>query len=350
MIKNSRSIAIPPGATIKEMLQDRGMNQKEFAVRMDMSEKHISRLINGEVQLVPEMALKLEMVLGAPASFWNNLEGIYREKIAKINAENAIEEDLQLAKKFPYSEMAKLGWVPAAKNAKEKVFYLRKYFEVVELSLLERRQLLNVACRPVSISEKNDLAFMAWAQAAKLAARNLETAHINVKALLKALPALRKMTLLESEELTERLKEFLAKFGVALVFMPAFKTAFPRGACFEDGNKIILILTVTDVAVETMWFDLMQELAHIALGHLGCSEDDAEGRLAAESWSKDFLIQPLAFDKFKKAGDYSKERVILFAESQGIAPGIVVERMQMDRIIAYSMLNELKRNFPAKKC
>ena len=34
-------IATPPGATIKEQLDDRGMTQKEFALRMDMSEKHI---------------------------------------------------------------------------------------------------------------------------------------------------------------------------------------------------------------------------------------------------------------------------------------------------------------------
>ena len=79
-------IATPPGATIKEQLKDRGMSQKEFAARMDMSEKHISKLINGEVQLTPEVAVRLEMVLGVPAKFWNNLEAIYREKLIKPEA------------------------------------------------------------------------------------------------------------------------------------------------------------------------------------------------------------------------------------------------------------------------
>ena len=58
MVRSSNYIATPPGATIKEQLTDRGMSQKEFAVRMNMSEKHISKLINGEVQLTPETALK----------------------------------------------------------------------------------------------------------------------------------------------------------------------------------------------------------------------------------------------------------------------------------------------------
>ncbi len=83
-------IATPPGSAIKEQLIDRGMSQKEFAARMDLSEKHVSRLINGEVQLTPEVAMRLEMVLGVPASFWNNLEAIYREKLIKIKDENSM--------------------------------------------------------------------------------------------------------------------------------------------------------------------------------------------------------------------------------------------------------------------
>ena len=74
MVRSRSIIATPPGATIKEQLNDRGMSQKEFAVRIDMSEKHVSKLINGEVQLTPEVAVRLEIVLGVPARFWNNLE------------------------------------------------------------------------------------------------------------------------------------------------------------------------------------------------------------------------------------------------------------------------------------
>ena len=74
MVKSRSFIATPPGATIKEQLLDRGLSQKEFAVRMGMSEKHISKLINGEVQLTPDVAVRLEMVLGVPAKFWNKLE------------------------------------------------------------------------------------------------------------------------------------------------------------------------------------------------------------------------------------------------------------------------------------
>ena len=102
MVRSRSIIATPPGATIKEQLNDRGMSQKEFAARMDMSEKHISKLINGEVQLTPEVAVRLEMVLGVPAKFWNNLEAIYREKLIKAEAEISMDKDEEIAKKLPY--------------------------------------------------------------------------------------------------------------------------------------------------------------------------------------------------------------------------------------------------------
>lgn len=100
MTRSRSYIATPPGATIREQLDARGMKQKELASRMNMSEKHISRLINGEVQLTPDVAYRLEMVLGLPAGFWSNLEAVYRDKIAKAAAENALDEDLVFATLF----------------------------------------------------------------------------------------------------------------------------------------------------------------------------------------------------------------------------------------------------------
>lgn len=343
----SRSyIATPPGATIREQLNDRGMSQKEFAARMDMSEKHISKLVNGEVQLTPETAVRLEMVLGVPARFWNNLEAIYREKIIKAETENAMDTDIELAKRFPYSEMARLGWVPTARDTKEKVVFLRKYFEVVELSLLGNVQITRIACRRLAITERSDLALMAWAQEAKIRARDIQTAPVNIKGLISAVPELRKMTVLEPEEFCPRIEKCLADRGIALVFLPHLKGSFLQGASFMDGNKIVVGLTARGRDADKFWFSLFHELGHIVLGHVGrpdgTSEEDEK---AADRWSGDTLIAAEAFEAFQRTKDYSVRSVIHFAREQGIAPGIVVGRMQSEGMIKYSMLNELKEKY-----
>lgn len=347
MVRSRSFIATPPGATIREQLSDRGMSQKEFAARMDMSEKHISKLVNGEVQLTPETAIRLEIVLGVPASFWNKLEAIYREKVLKVEEENKMDADIEVAKRFPYSEMAKYGWVPKTQMKTEKVAYLRRYFETVALSLLENEQITKIACRRLKITDKGDLALMAWAQEAKIRAREISTASFNIKGLVAALPEIRKMTVMPPEEFCPKIKKCLADCGIALVFLPHLKGSSSQGASFMDGNKIVVGLTAREQDADEFWFNLFHELAHIVLGHVkqpgGTSEKDEK---TADRWSGDTLITPEAFEIFIRNRDYSERSVLKFAEAQGIAPGIVVGRMQLERLIKYnSALKHLKEKY-----
>ena len=346
MVRSRSFIATPPGATIKEQLNDRGMSQKEFAARMDMSEKHISKLINGDVQLTPEVAVRLEVVLGIPAKFWNNLEAIYREKLIKVQAENAMDADEALAKQLPYSEMAKFGWVPETRDIKEKVINLRKYFEVVELSLLENNQITRIACRRLAVTEKSDFALLAWVQEAKIKARSIETAPINIKGLIGILPDIRKMTVLNPKEFCPKLKERLAGCGIALVFLPHLKGSFLQGASFMDGNRIVVGLTARGKDADKFWFSLFHELAHIVLGHIGQVDGTNEqDEMDADKWSRHMLIPDDTFEVFKRQNDFSSTSVLFFANSIGIAPGIVVGRLQNEGCIKYNMMNNLKERY-----
>ena len=343
MVRSRSYIATPPGATIKEQLKDRGMSQKEFAARMDLSEKHVSKLINGEVQLTPEVAVRLETVLGVPAKFWNNLEAIYREKLLKIEAENFMDEDEALAQQCPYSEMAKYGWIQGTRDPKEKVVYLRQYFGVVRLALLGNEQITKIACRRLAITDKADLALMAWAQEARILAREIQTAPIDIKGLIAGIPQIRKMTVKDPDEFCPKVKKILADCGIALVFLPHLKGSFLQGASFLDGNKIVVGLTARGKDADKFWFSLFHELAHIVLGHIGkingtTDQDEKD----ADNWSENTLINSTDFAVFKNGRDYSEKSVLVFAREQEIAPGIVVGRMQREGMIKYSMLNNLK--------
>lgn len=110
MIKSRNFIATPPGRTIKEQLLDRGWTRKSLLL-VWKCQKHISKLINGDVQAYPDVAMRLEMVLGLPAHFWITLNRIYREKVIQVEAENQMDEDKDLIKSFPYKEMSKNNWV-----------------------------------------------------------------------------------------------------------------------------------------------------------------------------------------------------------------------------------------------
>ena len=343
MITSRSYIATPPGATIKEQLTDRGMSQKEFAARMDLSEKHVSRLINGEVQLTPEVAMRLEMVLGVPAAFWNNLEAIYREKLIRVRSENEMDADIEIARKFPYSEMSGYGWLPETDNITERTIYLRKFFGVARLSLLENSQITNIACRRLKISEKGDLALMAWAQQVRLVSREITTEQINVKKLMSMIPAIRKMTTLNPEVFCPELKAMLSSAGVALVLLPHLKGSFLQGATFYDGGKIVIGLTLRGKDADIFWFSFFHELAHIILGHLGnpngTSEDDEK---LADIWAENTLIEKDAYESYCKAAVFTRTSIASFAESNDIAAGILVGRLQREGCIKHNMYNDMK--------
>lgn len=289
MKKSQNVIAIPPGETIKEQLVERGMKQKEFAVRMGMSEKHTSKLINGEVQLTVEMARKLEMVLGVPTQFWCNLESVYREDIIKVKEENAMEEDVEIAQNMPYKEMANRGWVLDVTKKTEQVVHLRKYFELAQLKYLQTTLVPRIACRTVNTKDKSECALIAWAQKAKLEARHIDTRPINVDKLKNKISSIKQMLSLEWDDFQKKLVEELSGCGVAVVFLPYISGDVVKGATFLDGNKIVLGLVLCDDR-EELHYVLFHELAHILYGHIeregGLSEDD---ELCADEFATQML-------------------------------------------------------------
>lgn len=345
MLKSKTYIATPPGATIKEQLTDRDMTQKEFAARMGLSEKHVSKLINGEVQLTSEVALRLEMVLGIPARFWNNLESIYREKIALVRAENEMAEDVRLAKKFPYKEMAKYGWVPEESDDEGRVIALRKYFELAKLTML-LNPIPGIAYRRQAITKKADYALLAWAQKAKIEAKNIETKATNLQKLESSLLEIRAMTVESPDIFCPRLIDLLSECGIALVFLPHIGGSFLHGATFMDKNKIVIGLTVRGKDADKFWFSLFHELAHVLKGHIFNSREVTEDEEHdANVFAQEILIPSQELYMFAEQREFSVLTLKEFAQKEGVDVGILVGRLQKEGYLPYSRFNDLKRKY-----
>lgn len=286
-MKNMQSrvtIAIPPGETIKEMLEYRGIRQKEFAIRMDMSEKHISRLINGEVILTQETASKLEIVLGMKASFWLELESIYRQDLLKVKAELDLDEDIEFSMQFPYADMAKNGWISDTTNAIERVHNLCKFFEILHLPLLQKMPLWpTVACKRLAVSENADIATIVWSQKARIEARSFQVGQINLRQLKHNLKSVKAMC--AQDEWVDKVQKELQHYGVVLLLLPPVGDAYIQGVSFIDGPRIVIALnsTLTDDALKK---NFAHELAHVILGHINFKNGtELEHEEAADRWA-----------------------------------------------------------------
>lgn len=346
MRHSKNTIAIPPGATIREQIENRGMKQKEFALRMGLSEKHVSRLINGQVELTHDVALRLESVLGVPATFWSNLEVIYREKLARVIAEEEMEKDVELVSLFPYAKIATLGWVEKTRNAEKKVLELRRFFEVAKLELLDNLRIPGIAYRKTGENDISDYSLAVWAQKARLEARKYNVSPINVSKLKDEIPKIREMTTKTPEVFCKALVDILAECGIVLIFLPHIGGSFLHGATFYDGKKIVMGLTVRGKYADKFWFSLFHELHHIMSGHISNVEETTlQEENDSDIFAKDTLIPPTDFDDFVKTGHFSKVSILSFADKIGISPGIVLGRLQKENYMPYDRFNDLKEKY-----
>lgn len=343
MYESKNYIAIPPGATIKEQLETRGITQKEFALRMGLSEKHISELINGKVELTANVASRLASVLGSPATFWQNLEANYRSQLQKVQEELHMKADMELAKKIPYSKMANLGWVEKTRKPVEKVDNLRKFFEVAELIIIDNLKMPGIAFRVNGGDEDNDYALAAWAQKAKCEARKINTKGINIPKLRRSLEKVRALTTESPSEFCNQLRDILSECGVAIVFVQHLDGSYLQGASFYDGKRIVLGLSVRGKTADIFWFSLFHELYHILEGHINHQESTtAEQEKSADIFARDTLIPLEKYNEFIDRGSYDRESICSYAEKIGIAPGILLGRLQKENKLGFNVYQDLK--------
>ena len=234
-------IAIPPGMTIKEVLENRHMTQIELASRMDMSEKHISKLINGEVPLTQDVALRLERVFGVDASFWNGLEAGYREKILKVEYENSIDEEINFAKPFGYAKLARLGIVPETKKKAEQVNNLQKFFEVASLKTVADEMVMPLVYENVKDMDKaKQSAIYTLVQITKGESRFVEVNPYDCELLKTFIPKINQLSREFLVAAKEPLKDMLAASGIIIVYLPIIDDITSTCITYSKGNSIVL--------------------------------------------------------------------------------------------------------------
>lgn len=255
--------AVPPGMTIKEVLEDHHMTQKELAVRLGLSEKHISKLINGEVPLTQDVAIRLERVLDIEASFWNGLEAAYREAILKVEYENSIDEEINFAKPFGYAKLARLGIVPETNKAAEQVNNLQKFFEVASLKHVADEMVMPLVYENIKDMEPHKKsAIYTLVQITKGRARFVEVNPYDAELLEKFIPKIKDLSSEPLIGVKEPLKDMLAACGVIIVYLPIIDNITSTCITYSKGNSVVLGIPTEDS--DAFW-TLLGEALHSLL-------------------------------------------------------------------------------------
>ncbi len=90
---------IHPGEFLKEILEDRGISQAQFARAIGVAPMRISHIVKATRPVTAELALLFGKALGQSPQYWLNLQAAYDLKIAErqIRAQLRAVTDIESA-------------------------------------------------------------------------------------------------------------------------------------------------------------------------------------------------------------------------------------------------------------
>ena len=196
--------------------------------------------------------------------------------------------------------------------------------------------------------QSNPGAVAVWLRRAELEAMKLDLPIYRKDLLKSKLAEIRGLSLQIPVVYLRRLVELCAECGVALVYMPEIKGGHVSGAArWLTPTKPMIVLSLRYKKDDRFWFSLLHEIAHILKhGKKQVFIDDGQASEIVEEREADLfarhtLIPPEYDLELQRIN--SRDEILDLAKRIGVAPGIVVGRLQWDRD-NYKILNGLKQD------
>jgi HTH-type transcriptional regulator/antitoxin HigA len=343
--------AVAPGETVREFLDELGMTQRELATRLDLSPKHVNQLVQGLVPLSSEVASRLELVTGMPARLWLRLEADYQATRQRLRQRIDMAESTAWLQEIPVGELVKRGALPPKPNDKvSRTQQALAFFGVAHISTYrELYEKPSVAFRQTRAFKADPGAVAAWLRLGELAARDVQCEPFDRRGLEDSLPELRRLTVQPPQVFFALMRDISARHGVAVVVVEEIKGARASGATkWLSPDKAMILLSGRYKRDDHMWFTFFHEICHVMkhgkadvwIEDERAIEDPREDE--ANRFARDLLIPPQEATRMTGLGN-SLEAIADFAEEIGISPGIVVGRMQRERLLDYRVGNKLRQ-------
>lgn len=340
---------------MRETLEALGMPQVELAKRTSKAEKTISEIVNGKAPITAATALAFERALGVPAAFWNRREQHYREYLARTEEKRALKEQVEWLKEVPVAAMIRREWVGRCSGRVEQ---LREVLSFFGMSSVEAWKASWLGPEPVAdfrsspAFERDPVAVAAWLRQGELLADKMHCGRYDVGQFRSCISQARALTTEPQERFVPRLKELCSASGVAFVLLAELpRTRVSGAARWLSPSRALLQLSLRHGTNDHFWFSFFHEAAHILLHgkkEAFVDEDQAAGEepqkeREANSFSEDQLIPKGQYLAFATAHELlSKAAIVGFADRVGVAPGIVVGRLQHEGRLPYTHCNDLK--------
>ncbi|MGI6650127.1 MAG: HigA family addiction module antidote protein [Syntrophomonadaceae bacterium] len=348
MVKNknglSRDFIIHPGETLKEILEDRGMSQRELAARTGVTESYISSVVNCQKAISVSFAKKLEYALDIDASFWINLQANYDKELADFEEINEISgEELEILNRLNsiITHLKQIGFLEKEAYGPIIVIQLRKLLNVSSLIRIPEVSQAG-AYRLAKTTKVDPYVLFTWLRMCDLIVKDQQIEQgLDIDKLKDKIPRIKDLMFEDVAVIQPRLKEYLSECGIKFSIVKHFRGAPVQGVIKKnDDGTLNLLMTTRRKFADIFWFTFFHEIGHIINGDIEdklIDYDFAKGELEdrADKFAANTLIDTAEYNSFVRKRDFSLPSIKKICADQGIPTYILIGRLQRDKHLKY---------------
>lgn len=352
-IEYKDAIAFHPGYYIKEIVDDSGLTQEDFAKRLDTTPKNLSLLIRGEQNLSIDIAMKLSRLLGTSISYWLNLQNSYDALVAEFKSEDELIKERIVFESLDYKYFKDNYGLPNLPGKiDEQIKQVRDFLNISTLRVLTKKDMaVNFRSSTENLSMNSTIKANAMVQIATNKALKINAPKFNKQKFEKAVSYA--LTLTENHnDFYPLIYNAFFEAGVIFVILPNLPGSKINGATKKIGDHIMLMVNDRRLYADSFWFTLFHEIGHIMNGDYGISFEKETGiqESLADLFAEDQLIPRKQYTEFTEQNIFHLDAILQFAKQINRDPGIVLGRLQNDMLVDYNdrTLNALRKKYLVK--
>lgn len=328
---------------LREYLDFNNISNKEFASRINISEKHLIDILSGQKSLSSSIIENISLVTDIPIDYIYKIELNYKfeTSIEDYLKENNLTET-QYLNKYNYNFLIKNNWIDFIDKT-DKTEIIKDILKFLRVTSPEKVYDIR---KNVLFKSKNDkpelqLIWLEKCYRISLEQNVSEYKHENIETLVKKIREFAHKNIFDEEELIRTFNEM----GIALVIQEDIPGSKIRGAFVVHKNMPSIYITKKHKRIAEIYFSLLHELAH-------CKSDFNKAKsisfISLENEESDELKRDKQAFEWMVPEDYYKQIISdnnYNLENEKKYPKcFIAYRLANDKIISYSSKDYQKYN------
>jgi HTH-type transcriptional regulator/antitoxin HigA len=289
--------------------------------------------------------------LGIQAQFWLNREALYREKLARIEQEEFLEQCKEWLQQQPVKELKSLGYIKTEKAGPEMVNECLQFYGVVSPNQWESIYINDYATTNFRKSSAHATALgsmAAWLRIGELELQKIKIPEFSKENFKKSLELIRTIIKEHPEDFAIKLKDICFEAGVAIIYSMNMPKAPISGAARWIGGQPLIQMTDRYKTNDHFWFTFFHEAAHILLhGKKDVFIEDFEGvennqakEDEANEYAGNMLLPKSSIENLPDK--ITEMDIRKLAKQYNTHPAIVVGRLQKLDLVPRTFGNQFK--------